>query len=63
MDVALAVLVLVLVIAMIPSFVRNAVALKRDVDKRFDDFSVRLADQAKSTVEPFLNRDPDDTGS
>jgi hypothetical protein len=55
-------IVTVVVGAMIWSFVRNAMALKRDVDKRFDDFRVRLADEAESTVDPLLRRDPEDVG-
>jgi hypothetical protein len=57
---ALAILVLLLILAMILSFVRNAVALKRDIDKRFDDFSARLADEARATVDPFLENERND---
>ena len=50
----------VLVIVMARSFIRNAVALRRDVNKRFDDLGERLADEAKSTMDPLLKRDSDD---
>jgi len=62
MRLAIAILLLLLILAMILSFVRNAVALKRDIDKRFDDFSDRLADKARATVDPFLDRERNDSG-
>jgi hypothetical protein len=58
---AVFVLVVLLIFgAMLWSFVRNAIALKRDVDKRFDDFRERLADEAETTVDPLLRRNPED---
>ena len=53
----------VLVIAMTWSFVRNALALRRDLNKRFDALSERLADDAESTIDPLLKRHPDDNGN
>ena len=52
--------VVALIVAMIRSFFRNAVALRRDVDRRFDDLSERLADEARRTIDPLLKRDPND---
>jgi hypothetical protein len=66
MRVALACVLVVFVILLIllaRSLVRNARELKRDVDKRFEDLSVRLADEAKSTIKPLLDRDPEDKTS
>ena len=60
MRVVFVLVVLVIFGAMIWSFARNALALKRDVDKRFEDFRERLADEAESTVEPLIRRDPED---
>ena len=54
------IVILVIFGAMAWSFARNALALKRDVDKRFDEFRVRLADEAESAVDPLLRRDPED---
>jgi len=54
------IVVVPIVVLMARAFIRNAVALKRDVDKRFDDLGARLADQAKSTVEPLLEKDKSD---
>ena len=50
----------ILLILMARLFLRNARELRRDVNKRFDDLSVRLADEAKSTIKPLLDRDHDD---
>ena len=57
---AVLVVFVILIILMARTFIRNAVELRRDVNKRFDDLSVRLADEAKSTIKPLLDRDPDD---
>jgi hypothetical protein len=54
------IIVIPLVVLMARAFIRNAVALKRDVDKRFDDLEERLADQATSIVEPLLEKDRTD---
>ena len=43
-----------LVIVMIRAFVRNAITLKRDVDRRFDHFRSRLETEANSTLDAFL---------
>ena len=54
------VVMVVLVIVMAWSFVRNARALRRDLNERFDALGDRLADEAESTIDPLLKRDPDD---
>ena len=53
----------VLVIVMAWSFVRNAVALRRDLNKRFDALGERLAGEAESTIDPLLKRDPKDNAN
>jgi uncharacterized membrane protein affecting hemolysin expression len=53
----------VLVVVMAWSFVRNAVALRRDLNKRFDALGKRLADEAESTIDPLLRRDPKDNAN
>lgn len=53
----------ILIILMVRTFIRNAIELRRDVNKRFDDLSVRLADEAKSTIEPLLEQDLKDKTS
>ena len=53
----------VLVIVMTWSFVRNAMALRRDLNKRFDALGERLADKAESTIDPLLRRDPKDNAN
>jgi hypothetical protein len=60
MRVVFVLVVLVIFGAMFWSFARNALALKRDVDKGFEDFREGLADEAESTVDPLLRRDPED---
>ena len=50
----------VLVVVMTWAFVRNAMALRRDLNKRFDALGERLADEAESTIDPLLRRDPKD---
>jgi hypothetical protein len=50
----LAIALILLIIAITGSFVINAMALKRDIDKRFDDFRVRLEREANATVGDFL---------
>jgi hypothetical protein len=53
----------VLVIVMAWSFVRNAVALRRDLNRRFDALGERLAEKAESTIDPLLRRDPKDNAN
>ena len=60
MRVIFVLVVLAIFAAMVWSFARNALALKRDVDKRFEDFRDRLADEAETTVDPLLRRDRED---
>ena len=60
---AILVIAVLLVIAMTRSFIRNAIELRRDINKRFDDLSVRLEDEARSTIKPLLDRDPEDKTS
>ena len=42
------------------TLVLNALRLKRDVDKRFDDLRDRLERQANSTVDPLLKPNASD---
>ena len=53
----------VLVIVMTWSFVRNARELRRDLNTRFEALGKRLADEAESTIDPLLKRDPDDNSN
>ncbi len=46
------------VIVMMWAFVANAIRLKRDLDRRFDDFRDRLETQANSTVDALLKAEP-----
>jgi hypothetical protein len=48
------ILVPLAVIVMIGAFVANAIALKRDLDRRFEDFRDRLETQANSTLDTLL---------
>jgi hypothetical protein len=50
----LALALTLLIAVMIRAFLINAIAMKRDIDKRFDDLRVRLEHEATSTIEPFL---------
>lgn len=43
-----------LVIVMIGAFVRNAITLKRDIDRRFEDFRARLETEANSKLDALL---------
>ena len=63
MPLIIAVLVILLVIVLTRSFVINAMALKRDIDRRFDELRIRLADEASSTLDGFLRASGDDDGS
>jgi hypothetical protein len=56
----LAIVLIVFVILLTRSLVLNALRLKRDVDKRFDDLRDRLERQANSTVEPLLKPNASD---
>jgi hypothetical protein len=55
MLVILALLLAILVIALTRSFILNALALRRDLNRRFDDLRARLEDEANSTVDHLLN--------
>jgi len=48
------ILVPLAVIVMAWAFVANAIRLRRDLDRRFDDFRDRLETQANSTVDALL---------
>jgi hypothetical protein len=54
MPVLIAIL-MVLIIALTRSFIINAMTLRRDLNKRFDDLRARLEDEANSTVDHLLN--------
>jgi hypothetical protein len=56
----LAIVLIAFVILLTRSLVLNALRLKRDVDKRFDDLRDRLERQANSTVDPLLKSDASD---
>ena len=59
----LVILTSVLVVLMIWSFARNAIALKRDVDQRFDRFRRRLETDATKAIEPLLRDKSGQNGS
>ena len=50
----LVILVTILVILVARAAVLNAVALRRDINKRFDDLSKRLEEEANATVDHLL---------
>jgi hypothetical protein len=58
----LVILMTLLVILVGRAAVLNAVALRRDINKRFDDLSKRLEDEANATVDHLL-RDSRDNPS
>ena len=51
------------VLVMIWAFVRNAIAMKRDVDQRFDRLRRRLETDATKAIEPLLHERSDENGS
>jgi hypothetical protein len=53
----------ILVLLMIWSFARNAIAMKRDLDQRFDRLRRRLETDATKAIEPLLRERPDKNGS
>jgi hypothetical protein len=55
MALVIVILAPLLIILLARSFVLNAVALRRDMNKRFDDVRVRLENAANSTVQHLLN--------
>jgi sensor domain CHASE-containing protein len=59
----LVILTSVVVVLMIWSFARNAIALKRDVDQRFDRFRRRLETDATKAIEPLLRDKSGQNGS
>jgi hypothetical protein len=50
----IALIVILLIVGLTRCFVISAMALKRDINKRFDDLAVRLESEANSTVDSFL---------
>lgn len=54
MPLIIAILVTLLVIVLTRCFVINAMALKRDIDRRFDELRVRLESEASSMLDGFL---------
>ena len=54
MPLLVAILLTLLLVALTRSFVLNAIALKRDIDRRFDDLRIRLESEASATLEGFL---------
>ncbi len=53
----------ILVVAMIWAFARNAIAMKRDVDERFDRLRRRLENDATKTIETLLRDGSDKNNS
>jgi hypothetical protein len=51
----IAILAALFVVALTIGFVRNALALKRDINRRFDDLRVRLESEANATLDGLLN--------
>jgi hypothetical protein len=49
---------LALVILMIWAFARNAIRMKRDIDRRFDRLRSRLERDATDALEPLLRKKP-----
>ena len=47
-----------LVILMIWAFARNAIRMKRDIDRRFDRLRTRLERDASDALEPLLRKKP-----
>jgi hypothetical protein len=56
MPLIIAILVALFVIVLTRCLVMNAVALKHDINKRFDDLRVRLESEANSTVDLILKK-------
>jgi hypothetical protein len=63
MPLILAILVTLVVVVLARSFVINAMALKRDIDRRFDELRVRLEHEANATLEGLLGAKSDDESS
>lgn len=53
----------ILVVVLARYFVLNAIALRRDVDRRFEDFRVRLERDANSTLQDLLDTKTSDDSS
>jgi hypothetical protein len=53
----------ILVVLMIWSFARNAIAMKRDLDQRFDRLRRRLETDATKAIEPLLREKSGKNGS
>lgn len=54
-----AAVVIVLVLALIRTFIRNARAIKRDMDQRFAALQARLEKDANSLADELLTKTPD----
>jgi ABC-type transport system involved in cytochrome bd biosynthesis fused ATPase/permease subunit len=52
-----------LVLVMIWAFARNAIAMKRDIDQRFDRLRQRLENDATEAVETLMREKPGKNGS
>lgn len=53
----------ILVVVLARYFVLNAIALRRDLDRRFEDFRVRLERDANSTLQDLLDTKTSDDSS
>lgn len=51
--------VLIVVLALVRTFIANARAIKRDMDQRFAALQVRLEKDANSLADEFLTKRPD----
>jgi hypothetical protein len=56
-------LMTLLVIVLTRAFIINAMALRRDIDRRFDELRVRLESQANSMLDGFLKANAGDDRS
>lgn len=63
MPVIVAILAALLVVVLTRAFVINAMALKRDIERRFDELRVRLESEANSTLDGFLKANGGDESS
>jgi hypothetical protein len=63
MPLVVAILLALLVIVLTRSFAINAMALKRDIDRRFDELRVRLESEANATLDGFLKANAGDDSS
>jgi hypothetical protein len=63
LSVFLIILTSILIVLMVWSFARNAIAMKRDVDQRFDRLRRRLETDATKAMEPLLRDKSEKNGS